>query len=430
MQFPGAITGGVLALLLFFPVPSAQAFSAGADISVHGFIDGRYGIRLQEDRYQRSTSLGEARVQLGLRRDGELVSWQLRTDLVHDEVAQQTDQDFEAGTGPVDLREANLLFFPLPSVDVKLGRQILTWGTGDLLFINDLFPKDWRSFFIGRDVEYLKAPSDALFISFFPAFANIDVAWTPRFDADRYIRGERISYWNPLLGRRAGEDAISDPQLRDRWGHDDELAVRVSKNIASYESAFYTYKGFWKSPVGFNPATLRATFPRLSVYGASLRGGLAGGIATFEAGYYDSRDDRDGTDPAVPNSEWRLLAGYEQQVGHNLSVSVQYYLEAMGDYGGYVNGLPPGSPARNRNRHVLTTRLTRLALSQTLTLSLFVYYSPSDGDGYLRPNINYKLTDAWLLTSGGNLFIGEDDHTFFGQFERNNNLYAGVRYSF
>ena len=31
---------------------------------------------------------------------------------------------------------------------------------------------------------------------------------------------------------------------------------------------------------------------------------------------------------------------------------------------------------------------------------------------------------------GGNIFVGADDHTFFGQFERNNNLYASVRYGF
>ncbi len=62
---------------------------------------------------------------------------------------------------------------------ITLGRQILTWGTGDLVFINDLFPKDWVSFFIGRDVEYLKAPSDALKVSAFSSWANLDLVYTP-----------------------------------------------------------------------------------------------------------------------------------------------------------------------------------------------------------------------------------------------------------
>ncbi len=77
--------------------------------------------------------------------------------------------DLDSGDGAFDLREASLVFSPSADTDVKVGRQILTWGTGDLVFINDLFPKDWVSFFIGRDVEYLKAPSDALKVSAFPA---------------------------------------------------------------------------------------------------------------------------------------------------------------------------------------------------------------------------------------------------------------------
>ena len=45
--------------------------------------------------------------------------------------------------------------------DIKVGKQVLTWGTGDYLFLNDLFPKDYQSFFAGREDEYLKAPSNA-----------------------------------------------------------------------------------------------------------------------------------------------------------------------------------------------------------------------------------------------------------------------------
>ena len=91
---------------------------------------------------------------------------------------------------------------------ITLGRQILTWGTGDLVFINDLFPKDWVSFFIGRDVEYLKAPSDALKVSAFSGWANLDLVYTPRFDADRFIDGRRLSFFNTGRGRLTGRDAV------------------------------------------------------------------------------------------------------------------------------------------------------------------------------------------------------------------------------
>ena len=53
----------------------------------------------------------------------------------------------------------------------------------------------------------------------------------------------------------------------------------------------------------------------LSVYGASVRAPLLGGIANVEAGYYDSRDDRDADDPMVRDSETRALVGFELKGG-------------------------------------------------------------------------------------------------------------------
>ena len=67
---------------------------------------------------------------------------------------------------------------------------------------------------------------------------------------------------------------------------------------------------------------------------------------------------------------------------------------------------------------------------QNLRLWLFTFYSPSDADAYLRPNIHYKITDDWAAEIGANVFVGEASHTFFGQFENNSNVYTGVRYSF
>ena len=128
--------------------------------------------------------------------------------------------------------------------------------------------------------------------------------------------------------------------------------------------------------------------------------------------------------------ELRYLAGYEQELMRNLTGGIQYYVENMCDYDAYRRTLPDGMAARDEFRHVLTLRLTQLLMHQNLGLGLFLYWSPSDHDAFVRPKANYKLNDHWIVEIGGNLFIGEDDHTFFGQFERNNNLYAAVRYGF
>jgi hypothetical protein len=391
-----------------------------------GFWEARLGGRTGDDPLQDTLSIAETRLQLAARHETETYTATLTGDLLLDPLAGRHRVDLETGQGWLDLREANLAFGPAPALDVKLGRQILTWGTGDLLFVNDLFPKDWQAFFIGRNVDYLKAPSDALRLAAFSELANLDLVLTPRFDADRFVSGERLSFFDPFRGRKVGED---EPLRVDR-PHGPELALRLYRALGPLDLAAYAYRGHWKSPGGFDPASGRATFPDLAVYGASALGPLAGGIANLELGYYDSRDDRDGDDPLVRNSEWRLLLGYRRELARDFTAGVQYYLERIAEHGALRAALPAGAPRPDRDRHLLTLRLTRLAMRQDLRLSLFGYWSPSDRDGYLRPKARYQVDDAWSVELGGNLLFGDREHTFFGQLRDDSNVYAALRYAF
>lgn len=395
-----------------------------------GFWETRGGVRVRDDEHERDASLGETRLQVQADKFVSGVALRVTGDLLLDAVTDRHAVDLETGDGFLDLREANGAFSPTGFMDAKVGRQTLTWGTGDLVFLNDLFPKDWNSFFIGRDEEYLKAPSDAVKVSAFTPWANLDAVYTPRFDADRFVDGGRVSFFDPARGRIVGRDAVLRVDRPDSWFSDDEWAARLYRTLARYELALYAYDGFWKSPAGRQPATGRATFPKLSAYGASVRGPLGRGIANAEVAYYDSRDDRDGDDPDVRNGELRLLLGYEQEIARNLTLGGQYYLERMLDHDAFLRTLPAGAPARDENRHVLTGRLTWLTHRQTVEWSLFAFTSPSDRDAYLRPRVTYDVTDQWSAEAGANVFVGADDDTFFGQFERNTNIYVGLRYGF
>ncbi len=395
-------------------------FSKLPPVETHGFYEMRGGYRLQNDKYEKDMSIMESRVQLDLFSYFDWGDLKFKGDVYGDLVTEK---------GYFDMREANIFTRPTDYMDLKVGRQILTWGTGDLVFINDLFPKDWQSFFIGRDTEYLKAPSDAAKVSLFADWANLDIIYTPRFDHDRFIRGERISYWNANLQRLAGQDAVVHTDKPNDWFRDSEIAARLYKNIDNYELALYGYHGFWKSPGGQNTTMTQAIFPDLNVYGASVRGALGKGIANAEIGYYESTDDLSGKDPLINNSEMRYLVGYTQDIGKDFTMGLQYYVEQMLDFSAYERYRPAG-PARDRDRHLVTLRLTKLLMNQNLRCSLFTYFSPSDKDVYMRPNINYKASDNVAVEVGSNIFFGDYPNTFFGQFQDNTNVYAGLRYSF
>lgn len=391
--------------------------------NINGFIDVRAGVRTQPDPAEPDdATLGEARLQLRTQRDWERTGVDAIADFYADAITEE---------GEFDLRRLRVTWRPTDWMDVSAGRQVLTWGTGDLLFINDLFPKDWVSFFIGRDVEYLKAPSDAVRVGMFFKPANFELVYTPQFEPDRYITGERISYWDPLFQRHAGRHDEIDANPPSTWFTDDEVAARAYRLFGAWETALYAYWGYWKSPGGQRLFPRQATFPRLNVYGASIRGALGGGVANAEFGWYESADDKGGRNPFINNSELRLLLGYEHELAREFTGAVQYYVEHMLDYGEYLESpffiiMEP----RDENRHLLTFRLTKLLMNQNLTLSLFTYWSPSDSDMYARPHVEYQVTDHWRVEAGANVFAGTHDYTFFGQFENNTNIYAGARYAF
>ncbi len=420
-----SFTGFSIIVLLCLPVEaqeddSDKSISLLSNVQVHGFYEIRSGYRTRKDPHEKDMSIMENRLQLDVSSFTDWADLKFRGDVIGDLVMEEAD---------FDLREASIFTRPFDFMDLKVGRQILTWGTGDLVFINDLFPKDWQSFFIGRDVEYLKAPSDAVKASFFSEPANLDIVYTPQFDPDRHITGERISYWNSGLGRLAGRDAIIHTDKPDRCGRDSELAARLYKNIGGYEYALYGYRGYWKSPGGVNATGSQATFPDLNVYGTSVRGAVAKGIGNFEFGYYESADDQSGKDGLTNNSELRFLFGYTQEIGKDFTAGLQYYLEHLVDYGRYKDSSPAGL-ARDRNRRLITVRLTKLLMNQNLRCSLFTYFSPSDKDAYMRPNLHYKASDNLAFEVGANIFFGDYPDTFFGQFENNTNIYIGMRYSF
>jgi hypothetical protein len=413
---------------------SAGATSFFDVLGLTGFIDLRHGVRVQDDPFQDWTTLAEVRLQLSLEKSFfDSLTFKATSDFLLDSVAREEDIDLERGRGPIDLREASLSFTPFSFLDLKLGRQTLTWGTADFVFLNDLFPKDFQAFFLGRDMRYLKAPSDAAKVSLFTPVANLDVVAAPRFNPDRFITGERLSYFNPQLMQLAGQNAVIEAERPDDWIDDGELHARLSLNAGSVELAAYGYRGYWKSPGGFNMTTGKATFPRLNVFGGSFRDKLFSGITNIEVAYYHSLEDKTGDNVFVNNSEARLVVGYERQfpgLSEGLTLWAQYYLEYLPHYDAYLSTLPEGFPAREEFRHLVTLRITQLLFGQNMNASLVTVYSPSDRDGYVRPSIGYRVADCCSVTVGGNFFFGDKDYTFLYQLQNNANAYAALQYGF
>jgi hypothetical protein len=347
-------------------------------------------------------------------------SARVKGDFILDHVAEELD---------VALREA-YLDYTTGNFDFRLGRQIVTWGVGDLLFINDVFPKDYVSFFSGRPLEYLKIGVDALRTGYSSELVNAEFLVIPFFEPNNLPTPERFLFFDPFSDVPSRENEEPATTLENT-----QLALRLYRRIKDFDVSAYAYRGFWLTPSMkpddlSSPTRVITFYPELSVYGLSAQRSALGGVLSFETGYYQSREDEGGKDPFIPNSQIRFLIGYQRQIWEDFTIGAQYYSEIMQDYTAYLNSLPPGFPALKEYRDIVTLRLEQFLKNQTLRLSLFTFYSPADNDYFIKPQVSYNFTDNLSTTLGANIIGGEKDTMFFGQFDKNDNIYLWIRYDF
>ncbi len=416
-----------MALIFALGMLQLASVAFAQEIEMHGFAQANYSLRVadSEDAPESMSArdkdiiLGDERLQLEFSgfSSASDASFSARVDLLRDAL----DSEMK-----LDLREAylDLSFWKF---DTRIGRQIITWGLGDLVFINDTFPKDWVAFLSGRPLQYLKIGSDALNVSFHPGFISAQLLLVPFYQPDNLPSGERLFFYDPLPILRS----VNRPQSQFE---NFEIAGRLYRTLWRFDVSLYAYRGFSGMPAvqNMSPDAAQATlfYPELRVYGASSQGAMLDGLLSLEAGYYDFVDDREGDNPFVENPQVRFLTGYQRAFGADLTLGTQYYAEAMLKHSEYRKTLPAGFSKQERVRHSITLRVTQFFKYQTVRLSLFAWISPNDEDYFLSPEIRYSFSDELWGALGGNVFGGTKEHTFLGQFEHNDNIYLTMRYGF
>jgi len=407
----------IIACFFFTIYPPAYA----AEISLHGFLQGNYSTDTSTSNPDGGDfKLAEERLQLKLDATKDSFHLFLKTDAYYDHIDEEPE---------LELREG-YLDFTASKWDLRVGRQVITWGLGDLVFINDVFPKDYEAFFAGRPLEYLKKGADGVKVGMYPGFASFELIAIPFFEPNHFPDSKRFWMFDPMPGLTDREREKPSVTLENT-----EVAIRAYRDIAGFDASLYFYRGFFRQPSvmpdnPLTPSKLTLFYPKLSEYGASLQGRALDGVLSLEAGYYDSRRDRKGTDPMMPNSQTRFLIGYQRQIWEDFTLGLQYYGEYMHDYAAYKSSLPAGFPQERRLHELVTVRLTQFLLHQTLRLSWFSFWSPSDGDYLMNPEVKYNFTDHIWAAVGAMSFGGGNQASQFGQLDRNDNVYLQVRYEF
>lgn len=378
-----------------------------------GYVEGAYSTRFDRDPlFDERASRAELKGQIEVSHDLEHAQLSAKLDVHADGI--------EDGLW-FDLREG-MLSLPVGSRgNARIGRQVLSWGTGDLLFINDRFPKDFETPLAGGEDLYFKAPSNSLRLDWRFDALSVDLAWTPRFTPDRYIDGQRLGFFDARSGTRAGgRDQIDAVEPRRGLGGS-EWGLRLHRRHEGVEYALYAYRGFDKQPLGADAQRRPSHFRRDSA-GFSLRGPLFGGIASFETGRELSGADLSEVTARVPHKS-AAMAAFEKEWRPKLTIGLQLYAERHDSEPGNA------SPLNGESRRLVSLRISRQALRDRLNLSAIVFHSPDQHDRWLRLTASHRLSDQWLLGASANAFGGPVQR-FFGQLEDDSNAGFWVRRQF
>lgn len=417
-----------------------------------GFLEMEHGGHTGPKSVQkRETMLSNRRFRLATDWSGDNIHAYLKADFVEDGVRKKSE---------VDLREARLVLTPLEWMDLSLGKQVTTWGVADMLFINDLFPKNWVSNFLGRDMESMKDAAYAFRSTSYFGGWTLDLVYHPEFAPDTTPSGCRFAVYDPnssALVSNSGScsQSSSNSVQTGEYSHG-EFAGSLKTQIAGYELAFYGYTGYFKNPKGLqwadaqgNPTgnisampntgeTMRvAYYPELTVYGASLEGQTGPGILAIELGQYESREDKDGDNLMIENSKLKTLIGYRADLTANLSAGVQWYQEIMSQHDSYEDSVKTYSAStydyRKKERHnTFTLRLSFKAQQETLRMNLFHYERPEDHDRFTKFDISKKIGDDLEIVAGINLFDGKDNYLDrdFGMLKNDDNAFLRIRHHY
>ncbi len=326
----------------------------------------------------------------------------------------------------------------LPSLDLKVGRQILSWGRSDNLRVLDVLnPIDSRE--PGMvNVEDLKLPV---------AMTRLDAYWR-----EWTLTGVAVHETRFDTGPVPGSDFFPPgvpglPEQRPgNGGNDTEWALRLRGIFSGWDVSFHWARYFDDRPHSVGAPTIVPPFPsplfvpvrlehaRLTLWGASGQIARGNWLLKSEVGWIRGLRFLE-ADPATgaqlrsrDRSRIDAMVGVEYQGITDVSIALELVNRHLRGFDSRLE-LAPSFTERNRVEMSLLTTADFLHDRLHATLVAIVFGAHAEDGAILRGQLAYDLRDALSVELGVVLFQkGERPPLdFLGHHDR---LFAKLQYSF
>ncbi len=407
-------TAGVILLLLFFN-PGIK----GESLNLTGYVRNYTGMLLEGGN---DFSILQNTFNLNLEHSKGKIAFK-----VNPYIYDYQNKDLEIG-----LRQAYIDIF-FNSMDIRIGKQQIIWGKADGVFITDVIsPKDLREFLL-PEFDEIRMGITAVKVDYYIGNSTLELVWVPVFSPT--MMPEADSIWNPGFDLPLQPEFDYSRQEVQESLKNSEVFLKYStvssaidlEFMAGYmwddDPAMHTVKNI--DPVTMQPdsITIIPQHHRLGLAGGSFSTTLGGYVIRGEGAYYFGKyflsEDPMVEEAVVEKDYIQYLIGVDFTL-MDIKMSVQFIQQYILDYDDPI--------VNDRAENIMTFLATKDFLIETLFLELFSYIGLNDGDALIRGKVKYKLTDELEILLGANIFTGTEG--MFGQYNKNDMVYAKVKYSF
>jgi hypothetical protein len=348
---------------------------------------------------------------------------------------QGTVSDFSKRVFMGDRMEAELREFyfdwKIGKHYLTIGKQQIVWGKSDGLKILDIVnPTNFREFLLD-DFDNSRIPLWSLKADLKFSKIKAQLIWIPDltyhdFPPQNGTFFPSAFFSAPAQGYSVINNSIEKPKKPIK---DADYGIRLSTFIKGWDitlNYLYQYDNF---PVAKtvvddinNEITITPIFKRYHLFGSSFSNAFGSFTVRGELGYskdkYFSSSNTNIENGIFKSDQIIGVIGIDYSGISNSTLSFQFFEDYIFD-----NQEASGRKGSETNASFLINR--RFA-NETLTASIICVQNLNEGDGFIRPKLEYLVLNNLTASLGADLFYGNNTR-LFGQFKNKNRISLGLQ---
>ena len=391
---------------------SAHAQEDELSLQLNGFVDSYHALQVEHPHKIMSS---RTRLRLEMRANYGEASLFSSVNLAYNSLIKEQSGAF--------LREA---YFDYAGkyLEVKAGRQIVTWGVADGLRITDLIsPMDYTEF-MANDYDDIRVPVNAINLKYPGESFSAELVFVPVPEYFVMPSGED-NPWSMPVPEGVSMDLSGTPEKHIK---NSEVGTRLRFFLENLDFSLTALRTFNKSPVtiaDYDPETksvvIQGIYKPMYVLGGDFSIPVSEFVVRGEmAGYFGEPIALNDSRRYRLRKTFNALLGLDWYAGDNWTFMVQYMHKVIMDYRKELG--------MEQNTSMVTARISKEVLNNTLKLSVYGMYDIDNVSFYIRPAADYLLNDQITLSLGADILGGR--RGTFKTYEDNTQIWVKGKYFF